>query len=494
MPRVLIVDDDESIRCVLSDMVRSAGPYQTDIAMDGLDGLRKVRHDEYDIIFTDIKMPRMGGLEFMQEVRKQDPMIPVVVITAYSYLETAVSAMKQGAADFITKPFTFNDIRHILSKVIRERELIKSFACNGNKDAVVEALNSELYKRLQEINTLFTLSIELDEIKENSGIFSRIVSMVARLLKAKRVALGLIENGIIENRYTIGFAHVQKLVLGGSVYEDVMRSKRHVVLEVGQESPLNGYPLESEFLIIPLVLNNEVLGFLSVTDKTDGYKFADEEINLALTLAHKACLRLENNALYEITYNNLINTLKTLILTVEARDSYTKQHSERVTKLSLEIADAMGCAQAEMDAIRFAGYLHDIGKIGVRDIVLLKPGGLTEEEFEEIKKHPVVGDNIVSPLGSFPLERLLIRHHHERFDGRGYPDGLEGEDIPLIARILAVADTYDSMTTTRPYRRGVDHRTAIGEIQRCSSTQFDPVVVRAFMTTATGRGGKFNEN
>jgi len=157
MPRVLIVDDDQSIRSVLSDIVRAAGPYQTDIAMDGLEGLEKVSQDEYDIIFTDIKMPRMGGLEFMQEVRKQNPMIPVVVITAYSYLETAISAMKQGAADFITKPFTFNDIRHILSKVIRERELIKSFAGNGNKDAVVETLNSELYKRLQEINTLFNL-------------------------------------------------------------------------------------------------------------------------------------------------------------------------------------------------------------------------------------------------------------------------------------------------------------------------------------------------
>ncbi len=489
MPRVLIVDDDQSIRSVLSDIVRAAGPYQTDIAMDGLEGLEKVRQDEYDIIFTDIKMPRMGGLEFMQEVRKHNPMIPVVVITAYSYLETAISAMKQGAADFITKPFTFNDIRHILSKVIRERELIKSFAGNGNKDAVVETLNSELYKRLQEINTLFALSIELDEIKENSSIFNRIVSMIARLLKAKRVALGLLEDGSIESRYTIGIAHIEKLLLKGSIYEDAIRNKTHIVLEVGQKNPFSGYPLDSEFLIIPLILNNEVLGFLSITDKTDGYKFADEEINLALTLTHKACLRLENNALYEITYNNLINTLKTLILTVEARDSYTKQHSERVTKLSLEIADEIDCTQAERDAIKFAGYIHDIGKIGVRDIVLLKPGRLTDKEFEEIKKHPVIGDNIVSPLGSFPLERLLIRHHHERFDGHGYPDGLQGEDIPLIARILSVADTYDSMTTTRPYRKGVDHKTAIGEIRRCSSSQFDPVVVDAFMSTSTGRGG-----
>ncbi len=489
MHRVLIVDDDQTIRGVLSDMVKAAGAYETDFAVDGREGLEKVKSGGFDLIFTDIKMPRMGGLEFMQKVRRQDPTIPVVVITAYSYLETAISAMRQGAADFITKPFTFSDIRHILQKVIRERELIKGFAVSGGKDAVVETLNSELYRKLQEINTLFTLSVELDELKDNASIFSRLVSMVARLMKAKKVALGLLEGGEIENRHAIGISHLERLPLEGSVYEEVLDTKSHVLLEVGEENPLNGYPLEAEFLVCPLILNGDVLGFLSITDKTDGYGFADEEINLALTLIHKACLRLENNALYEITYSNLINTLKTLILTVEARDSYTKQHSERVTRLSLEIAEVISCSREEKDALRFAGYLHDIGKIGVRDMVLLKPGGLTEEEFEEIKKHPVVGDNIISPLGSFPLERLLIRHHHERFDGRGYPDGLEGEEIPLIARILSVADTYDSMTTTRPYRKGQCHRTAIEEIKKCSRGQFDPEVVKAFMLTPTGRGG-----
>jgi HD-GYP domain-containing protein (c-di-GMP phosphodiesterase class II) len=122
---------------------------------------------------------------------------------------------------------------------------------------------------------------------------------------------------------------------------------------------------------------------------------------------------------------------------------------------SLRMAELMGLPADEIDTLRFGGYLHDIGKIGVRDTVLLKPGGLTEGEMQEIRLHSVIGDEIVKPIRFFDRERKVIRHHHERYDGKGYPDGLAGNDIPLIARILAVADTYDAMTSHRPYRKAL---------------------------------------
>jgi len=140
----------------------------------------------------------------------------------------------------------------------------------------------------------------------------------------------------------------------------------------------------------------------------------------------------------------------------------------------------MGLPAADMDAIRFGGFLHDIGKIGVRDTVLLKPGRLTEEEFAEIHRHPEIGDAIVRPLRLLAKEREIIRFHHERFDGKGYPDGLRGEEIPVLARILAVADAYDAMTSNRPYRTRRTHAFALEELRRCAGTQFDPQVVSAF--------------
>lgn len=163
---------------------------------------------------------------------------------------------------------------------------------------------------------------------------------------------------------------------------------------------------------------------------------------------------------------------------VEAKDEYTAGHAARVTAYALTIADDLG----SIDPVRFrlAGDLHDVGKIGVPDSVLNKPDKLTEEEFNLIKKHPSTGAHILEPLIDDPLVLGVVRWHHERWDGRGYPDGLSGTDIPLPARVLAVADTLDAMTSHRAYRSGLPWETAVAEIRRCAGMQFDPTVVAAF--------------
>jgi len=140
----------------------------------------------------------------------------------------------------------------------------------------------------------------------------------------------------------------------------------------------------------------------------------------------------------------------------------------------------MGCTHEELDILNSAGRLHDIGKIGIADAILLKPGRLTDDEFEKIKEHPDIGAGIVGQLGLWDREKQLIRYHHERFDGRGYPKGLKGENIPLLARILSLADAYDAMASDRAYRKKMDESKILKIIDDCSGTQFDPQVVRAF--------------
>jgi putative two-component system response regulator len=167
-----------------------------------------------------------------------------------------------------------------------------------------------------------------------------------------------------------------------------------------------------------------------------------------------------------------------LATAVEAKDEYTAGHATRVTEYALTIADVIG----QIDPVRFrlAGDLHDVGKIGVPDNVLNKAGKLTAEEFELVRKHPLTGAHILEPLIDDPLVLGVVRSHHERWDGRGYPDGLAGSQIPLSARVLAVADTLDAMTSHRAYRRGLPWEQVVAEIRRCSGAQFDPDVVRAF--------------
>jgi putative nucleotidyltransferase with HDIG domain len=241
---------------------------------------------------------------------------------------------------------------------------------------------------------------------------------------------------------------------------------------------------------MPMMIKDEIFGFAMVVNKLNAKQFNKEEIYLLSTLINKTCLKIENNSLYDRMYGHFMDSLYSLVATIEARDSYTKEHSVRVTQYALEIADGLGLDQDSKDIIKLGGYLHDIGKIGVRDSVLLKKGKLTKEEYEEVKKHVIIGDEILKPLKFLPIERSIVKHHHEWFNGTGYPDGLKGEDIPLFARMTIVADTYDALTTTRPYRESRSHDEAIAEIKAFSGKQFDPKIVEAFLLTPTCRKRK----
>ena len=185
----------------------------------------------------------------------------------------------------------------------------------------------------------------------------------------------------------------------------------------------------------------------------------------------------------------LINTVSAISNALEAKDSYTFGHSNRVTFYAIEIGKTIGLDEQSLSYLEFAGLLHDIGKIGVPEIILNKPGRLTEEEYSVISKHPLRGGKILSRLKNIQEVIDCVVHHHERFDGNGHPNGLKGEDIPLGARILAVADSYDAMTSDRPYRKSMSHEDAVEELKRCSGGQFDPKIVEAFLETKTGQTG-----
>jgi putative nucleotidyltransferase with HDIG domain len=198
-------------------------------------------------------------------------------------------------------------------------------------------------------------------------------------------------------------------------------------------------------------------------------------------LLKKASSLVENLALYENLFENLLAQLYAFVEMIEARDIYTKQHSHRVSLYAMSIAEEMRCSQEEIDKLNVAGLLHDIGKIGTPDSILMKPARLTEAEFDIIKKHPITGSNIIGHLGMWLDEQAIIRHHHERFDGTGYPEGLKGEKIPLLSRILSVADVYDALTSDRSYRKKMPEEDVLKIIMENSGTQFDPRVIDAFL-------------
>ena len=207
-------------------------------------------------------------------------------------------------------------------------------------------------------------------------------------------------------------------------------------------------------------------------------RIRDVEAELALTNRN---LNKRASDLVERQHSLYLSTVKSLASAIDAKDEYTRHHSTRVTEFTLKIAKSMKLSGRELEDLELAAILHDIGKIAVPEHILNKPGALTDEEFASIKEHPLRGQIILDPVKELNEIGKVVRSHHEKYDGTGYPDGLKGTEIPLGSRIMAIADTFDSITSDRPYRSAASHRRAVKEIIRCSGSQFDPEVVEHFL-------------
>ncbi|MFH2011115.1 MAG: HD domain-containing phosphohydrolase [Pseudomonadota bacterium] len=242
-----------------------------------------------------------------------------------------------------------------------------------------------------------------------------------------------------------------------------------------------------DMLCVPLKVKDTVIGVLQAINKLDEEVFNDEDMELFQLFANQVAIAVDNARLYEELQDAFLQTSEALADAIDKRDPYTGGHTKRVVKYSMAIAKYLNMNPNEEEHLKVAAILHDIGKIGIEDVILRKPSKLNEDEFNEIKKHPKFGCEIMGKVSHLKDVIPGMRFHHERIDGKGYPDGLNGNTIPLIAKIIAVADTFDAMTSDRPYRKGLDCDVAIEEIKRVSGFQCDEVVVGAF-TKACNNG------
>jgi putative nucleotidyltransferase with HDIG domain len=236
-----------------------------------------------------------------------------------------------------------------------------------------------------------------------------------------------------------------------------------------------------QLIAVPLMRQDQVLGVLFGIDKTTGGEFDSVDSKLLGSIANESAIYLENANLFEDVHGLMMGLLHSLTSAVDAKDTYTCGHSERVALLSRHLAQEAKLSEYEVERVYMAGLLHDVGKIGVPEAVLQKTGRLTPEEFEQIKKHPEIGAKILQDIKQIRDIIPGVLHHHERYDGKGYPGGLAGEDIPLMGRIICLADCFDAMTSSRTYRKALPLEVALAEIRRCSGTHFDPRMSEAFL-------------
>lgn len=234
-------------------------------------------------------------------------------------------------------------------------------------------------------------------------------------------------------------------------------------------------------LSVPLLSSEGTLGAITVGSSDPEQRFTSDDVRLLATIANHVTIAIGNIGLFSNVQEAYLATVRALAAAVDAKDPYTRGHSDGVAAFALMIGTALELSPDQMVALEMAAYLHDIGKIGISEDILLKPGKLTEAEMSRMRHHPLIGANILKPV-AFPWPIApIVRHHHEHFNGEGYPAGLRSEEIPLLARVLTVADAFEAMIADRPYRRGRSQQEAILELRRCSGTHFDPRVVEAFI-------------
>lgn len=489
--RILLVDDEPNIREALREYLSSINKHHVVCASSGPEALELFKPGDFDCAFLDLKMPEMTGVELLSRLKEQDTTLPVVIMTGFPSLDAAIDTMRQGASDFLIKPFNLSEIKVTVERVVREQRLLKEnlrLSDSLRHQKRVEKLNHELQRRIREQHIIHKISESIDRLHTSEEIYQGMASLAARFLEAEKAAVLLVDrsSGQLLTIASHGFNEpclgTQAGVFGRGPVGKVAAEGQPMISKPGEDEVLDSVlPMREAYLVMPIQIRDEIFGVLLVGDKIGSLPFGGEDIFISRFLCQKAVLSIENIALYESMVANMHSTLGALVGAMEAKDPYTRQHSRRVTNFSVLTAQAMNLDLDHVESVRFAAYLHDIGKIGIKDNILLKESRLSDEEYEAIKTHPVVGETIIRSMDLSENERAIIRHHHERWDGKGYPDGLAGDAIPLLARIVAVADAYDAMTSDRPYRQAKTRSEAVEEIERCSGGQFDPQVVVAFV-------------
>ncbi len=352
----------------------------------------------------------------------------------------------------------------------------------------------EKEKGLAQISELMEISGILNSSLEPRVVRKKAIEAIIRLLDCEVGSLLLLDDETQELYFEVALGDKGdrlkeiRLKVGEGIAGWVAKNNEALLVDDVKKDPRHffGADEKSSFktrnmVCAPMVLQEKVIGVLQAINKLEQRKFTTEDLELLKSLSHQVAIAIDNARLHEELRETFYQTAEALVDAIEKKDPYTGDHTKRVMGYSMAIARYLDFTDAEMENLRLASILHDVGKIGIEDSVLRKASELDQNEFDKIKVHPELGEEILGHIKM--LKQILpgMKHHHERLDGNGYPDGLKDEEIPIIARIIAVADTFDAMTTDRPYREALKGDEAAMELRNHAGTQFDPIVVEAFI-------------
>lgn len=351
----------------------------------------------------------------------------------------------------------------------------------------------EYYDRL---GFLYEVSKKVSSVSRLTGLVEQITQMAQRALKASASSVLLLDEENDELYFNVAKGEAEKALKrirlssrSGIAGWVIHHHKPLIINDVTKDEHFNkqvddttGFATRS-IICVPLAVHRKTIGVLEVLNKLDGSDFNEADLEILTAVASTAAMAIENTRLQQSVADGYRSTIKALAAAVDAKDPYTAGHSQRVMEYALRGGSSLSLSQDELEVLEYAAILHDIGKLGIPDSILLKPGPPDPEELLVIRQHSSIGANIIKHIPFLEEARKLILHHHERYDGTGYPDGLRGPEIPVGSCMIAIADAFDTMTTDRSYHAAISAEHAIEELHRCSGTQFCPLAVDAFISS-----------
>ncbi len=468
---VLVVDDEPVLRDICREALSDAG-YSVAVAENGGEALAKLGRSGCDLVISDLRMPEMSGQDLLGHIRRRKLDVDFLVMTGCGTTEDAVEVMKGGAADYLAKPF---DIKSMLFRVrsILERRRLR-----------------QEQEKLSGVVRMLNLSKGLNARLDHAAVVDEFLVHLRENFMPAAVCL------LLPDMREQGASLLQGAVLDGDqmlrvfvtrLCETIMARGRSYLLDqfTLKDSSFNaavfprGFPYS--VMAAPLELPQKRIGVVALVRDEDETPYTAQDLQLLGLFASHTASALQNAYLYSRLRIMNRDVIRSFAQAVEAKDRYTRGHSERVAGYACRLGRALGLTAKEIDQLHVAGMLHDIGKIGVPDHILNKPGALTEEEFSIMRQHSFMGREILGQVGAMRDVATLIYHHHERMDGRGYPEGLRGADVPFLARIIGLVDSYEAMTSSRAYRRALELDRVFANLEQGAGSQWDRDLTLAWL-------------
>jgi len=476
---ILTLDDDAIMTATLQNHFRRIG-YRVDIENDPQQAIERIRTGHYDILLLDFLMSPICGDQVVEQIRQFNQDLYIILLTGHKDMVPPLKTIRTlDIQGYFEKSERFDQLELLVescAKSIRQMRTIRGY--RDGLSTIIDALPS------------------IYSLQTADRIADSILRAAAALLPCVSVNLSL---DAIQLQSTHSAPGIHNYISRSTGTPPSAPSTGQVEVLLRELEGKTSLIREKEMFFPILDEDQQPMGLLSMElneePKAGQVLLAEvfvRQISSALGNVHLHALiqsqHQELDAAYRQLNEDYIQTVTTMRRIVDAKDIYTRGHSDRVSAYSLQIARRMGYDDAFCDQIRVAGLFHDVGKLSIPDEILLKTGRLTDEEYDVIKTHSARGVDILSNISQFRSLLPAVRGHHERYDGRGYPDGLQGLEIPEMARIIAVADSFDAMTSNRHYREDSGYRHAIDELIRCRGTQFDPAVVDVFLEIAQSDG------